>query len=65
MSAGDYVPAPAAWFALLRQHPELDPADAPLKPARLTVRQAAALIEVNKEINASIRYREDRTRDVW
>jgi len=65
MSAGDYVPAPAAWFALLREHPELDPAGSPLKPAKLTVRQAAELIQVNKEINAGMRYREDSTRDVW
>lgn len=65
MSAGDYVPAPSAWFALLRQHPELDPAGAPLKPVRLSVRQAAKLITVNKEINAAIQYREDPSRDVW
>lgn len=65
MSAGDYVPAPAAWFALLRDHPELDPAGAPMKPMKLGTRQAAELIAVNKEINAAIRYREDPSRDVW
>jgi predicted transglutaminase-like cysteine proteinase len=65
MSAGAYVAAPAAWFALLRQFPELDPAGAPFTPARLTVGRAAQLIKVNKEINAAIRYRDDADKDFW
>lgn len=65
MSAGDLIPAPAAWFALLRQHPELDPANARFKPARLSVGRAAQLVKVNKEINGRITYREDSDRDIW
>ena len=65
MSAGDFIPAPAAWFALLRQHPELDPAENAFAPMRLTVGQAAQLVKVNKEINAAIHYRNDTGRDLW
>ncbi len=65
MAAGDYVPAPAAWFALLRKHPELDPAGHPMAPMTLTVARAAKLIEVNKAVNSAIRYRDDASRDVW
>jgi predicted transglutaminase-like cysteine proteinase len=66
MSAGDLIPAPAAWFALLRQHPELDPAADRFAPARLTVGRAARLIKVNREVNARIAYRDDVPgRDFW
>ena len=65
MAAGAYVPAPAAWFTLLRQFPELDPADAPFAPVRLTVARAAQLIKVNKDVNAALRYRDDSGDDYW
>ena len=65
MAAGEFIPAPAAWFALLRQHPELDPAGTPLAPVTLPVKRAAQLVEVNQQINAAIRYREDPHQDVW
>lgn len=65
MSAGSYVPAPAAWFTLLRQFPGLDLADAVFEPARLTVARAAQLIKVNKEVNAALRYRDDTGKDRW
>ncbi|MPZ10283.1 MAG: hypothetical protein GEU89_08730 [Kiloniellaceae bacterium] len=65
MSAGAFIPAPAAWFALLRRHPELDPASAAFGPMELTVRRAARLIEVNKQINAALRYRNDADKDYW
>lgn len=65
MSAGAFVPAPSAWFALLRQRPELDPAHEAFEPMRLTVGRGAELIKVNKEINAAVRYRADAGRDFW
>jgi predicted transglutaminase-like cysteine proteinase len=65
MSAGAFVPAPSAWFALLRQRPELDPAHEAFEPMRLTVGRGAELIKVNKEINAAIRYRDDVDKDFW
>lgn len=65
MSVGELIPAPAAWFGLLRQHPELDPAAAQFTPARLSVGRAAQLMKVNKEINRSIRYRSDAAKDIW
>ena len=65
MSAGDFTPAPAAWFALLRAHPELDPAGTPLSPVRMTVGRAALLMKVNKAINARLHYRDDPGRDIW
>lgn len=65
MSAHGFVPAPAAWFALLRQHPDLDPAEAPFGPTNLTVARAAQLMKVNKAVNAALRYRDDPGRDRW
>ena len=66
MSAGPLIPAPPAWFALLRQHPELDPATKRFVPAPLSVGRAAQLVKVNKEINGRITYREDVPgKDVW
>lgn len=65
MAAGKFVPAPAAWFALLRQFPELDPADASFKPLRLTAERAARLIKVNQAVNAALRYRNDAGADFW
>jgi predicted transglutaminase-like cysteine proteinase len=65
MAAGNFVPAPAAWFTLLRQFPDLDPATATFEPARLTVGRAAQIIKVNKEVNAAIRYRDDADKDFW
>src|SRR3546814_4914799 len=59
MSAGAFVPAPAAWFTLLRQYPELDPAAAAFAPTPLTVGRAAQLIAVNKRVNAALRYRDE------
>ena len=65
MSAGAFVPAPAAWFVLLRQFPELDPAGQPFAAAKLTIDRAAQIIKVNKEVNAAIRYRDDADKDFW
>lgn len=65
MSSGEFVPAPAAWFALLRQHPELDPQHEPLAPVKLTPARAALLIKVNQDINRKVRYRKDAGGDVW
>ena len=65
MSAGDLIPAPSAWFDLLRAHPELDPAAARFTPARLSIARAAQLMKVNKEINRRISYRHDAEKDVW
>src|SRR3546814_14425896 len=65
MAAGSYVPAPAAWFRLLRQFPDLDPAAAVFEPVRLTVARAAQLIKVNKEVNTALRYRDDAAEDRW
>src|SRR3546814_12696494 len=65
MAAGSYVPAPAAWFRLLRQFPDLDPAAAVFEPVRLTVARAAQLIKVNKEVNTALRYRHDAAEDRW
>ena len=65
MSTGNFVPAPPAWFALLRQHPELDPQHAPLEKMPLTAAHAALLMKVNKEINGRVRYRRDAGKDVW
>jgi predicted transglutaminase-like cysteine proteinase len=65
MTCGDFVPAPAAWFNLLRQHPELDPEGAPMAPVKLTAARAALLMKVNKGINRKVRYREDVGSDVW
>lgn len=65
MSAGRYIPAPPAWFDLLRQHPELDPASASFTPVKLTVGRATQLIKVNQQINGAIRYRDDVGKDYW
>lgn len=65
MKAGALIPAPSAWFGLLRQHPELDPAEAPFEPVKLSPGRAAQLVKVNKEINGKIRYRGDAGKDVW
>src|SRR3546814_7245367 len=65
MSAGAFVSAPAAWFTLLRQYPELDPAAAAFAPTPLTVGRAAQLIAVNKRVNAALRYRDDADEDLW
>lgn len=65
MSAGELTPAPAAWFALLRQHPDLDPAAARFNPVKLSVSRAAQLIRVNKEVNSRIAYRDDASQDIW
>lgn len=65
MATGSYVPAPAAWFKLLRDHPELDPQEAPLAPLKLSSARAALLMKVNKDTNARVRYRRDPGRDVW
>lgn len=65
MSAGGYVPAPAAWFALLRQFPELDPAREDFTPVKLTIARAAELIRVNQDVNAAMTYRDDADRDFW
>jgi predicted transglutaminase-like cysteine proteinase len=65
MACGDFVPAPPAWFNLLRQYPELDPQDSPRASLKLTPARAALLMKVNKEINRKVRYREDAGRDVW
>jgi len=65
MWSGEFVPAPAAWFNLLRQHPELDPEGAPMAPVNLTPARAALIMKVNKEINRKVRYREDAGSDVW
>ena len=65
MSSGDFVPAPAAWFTLLSQHPELDPQHSPLVPVKLTPARAALLMKVNTEINRKVRYRKDPGGDVW
>lgn len=65
MSSGAFVAAPAAWFNLLRRHPELDPQGAPLAPMKLTPARATLLMKVNKEINRKVRYREDDGDDVW
>src|SRR3546814_19492621 len=59
MAAGSYVPAPAAWFRLLRQFPDLDPAAAVFEPVRLTVARAAHLIKFNKEVHTALRYPTD------
>lgn len=64
MSTGKLIQAPAAWFALLRSHPELDPAESQHAPLKLTVSRAARLIKVNKEINKDIKFRSDEG-DVW
>ncbi len=64
MSTGKLIQAPAAWFALLRNHPELDPAEAQLAPLKLTAGRAALLIKVNKEINKAIKFRDDEG-DIW
>jgi predicted transglutaminase-like cysteine proteinase len=65
MSSGDFIPAPAAWFALLRRHPELDPAGSPMAPVKLTGARAALLMKVNQQINAAVRFRNDPDRDFW
>ena len=65
MSAGDLMPAPAAWFALLDAHPELDPAVAPFAPVKLSLGRAAQLVKVNEEINRQVAYRRDAEKDVW
>ena len=65
MAAGSFVPAPAAWFKLLRQFPDLDPATTDFSPARLTVARAAQIIKVNREVNAALRYRDDSGKDSW
>jgi len=65
MAAGAFVPAPAAWFALLRQFPELDPAIAAFEPVKLTAGRAARLVKVNKEVNAALRFRDDAGEDFW
>jgi len=65
MSAGQLIPAPPSWFALLREHPELDPASVRFAPLQLTADRAAQLIKVQKEINGAIAYRNDVGGDVW
>lgn len=65
MSAGKLIPAPSAWFALLRQHPELDPAETRFKPVKLTLGRAAQLVKVNKEVNKRIQFRDDPGDDIW
>jgi predicted transglutaminase-like cysteine proteinase len=65
MSYGDFVPAPAAWFNLLRQHPELDPQSTPMASVNLTPARAALLMKVNKEVNREVSYRADAGSDVW
>lgn len=65
MSAGNFVPAPSAWFALLRRHPELDPAGDLFAPMQLTAGRAAELIKVNRQINAAVLYRPDAGKDYW
>lgn len=65
MSAGELIPAPAAWFALLRQHPELDPAATRFSPMKLSVGRATQLMKVNKAVNGRIAYRDDDAQDVW
>ena len=65
MMEGPLIAAPAAWFALLRNHPELDPAQTPFAPLKLTVSRAAQMIKVNKEINGRIKFRNDPGRDIW
>src|SRR3546814_14074191 len=65
MSAGAFVPAPAAWFTLLRQYPELDPAAAAFAPTPLTVGRAAQLLAANQRVNAALRSRDDAAQDPW
>lgn len=65
MSSGELIPAPAAWFALLRKHPELDPAAVRFTPTKLSVGRAAQLVRVNKEINDRIEFRSDANQDIW
>jgi predicted transglutaminase-like cysteine proteinase len=66
MSAGKLIPAPAAWFALLEQHPELDPATERFAPVKLTNARAALLIKVQREINRAVAFRDDeRGADLW
>ncbi|MEO3430014.1 transglutaminase-like cysteine peptidase [Pelagibius sp. CAU 1746] len=65
MSAGKLIPAPSAWFSLLRRHPDLDPAAARFGPLKLSLGRAAQLAKVNKEINARIQFRDDTGQDFW
>jgi len=65
MQAAGFCPAPAAWFAMLRQNPDLDPAGTPFERVRLTVERGAQLVRVNRDVNAAIRYRGDADKDFW
>ena len=66
MSSGKFIPAPAAWLALLEQHPELDPASERFAPLKLTNARAALLIKVQREVNGAVAFRNDeRGADLW
>jgi predicted transglutaminase-like cysteine proteinase len=65
MSVGELVPAPAAWFHLLRQNPQLDPGSAAFEPVKLSASRSAALIKVNRAVNTAMRFRNDADRDLW
>ncbi|NIA67250.1 transglutaminase-like cysteine peptidase [Pelagibius litoralis] len=59
MQAAGLHAAPAAWFSLIKRHPELDPAPHPFAPITLTPEREVQLTLVHQRVNRLIRFRPD------
>ncbi len=59
MRAAGFRAAPAAWFKLIKQHPELDLSAEPLAPVALTHAREVELALVHQQVNRLIRFRPD------